>query len=132
MALPNLNAGKYVLVGMEGSGVASPAASTLIVTTDPVTGTGTRRTVIRGFINITAGTGATAIVITLKQSNGGQIGAGQTHTLAAGNSASIPFVFADDSSYLDQDGGASYGLYVAETGATANGTINNYYVEVCN
>jgi hypothetical protein len=123
-----------VLAENNASGVASPAAETAILVTDAVNAQTSARTVIRVYMNVTAGTGATALVIMCRQGNGttgNQVGPAYTHTLAAGNTASISLCFRDTSGWLEQEGGGQYTITVAETGATANGTVNDIYAEVC-
>ena len=78
---------------------------------------------VSGSLNITAGTGTTAVVVKVRQGvgTGGTQVASMTVTLAAGNSASIPF------SVLDLAPGANPGRYtvtVTQTGGTAAGTVN--------
>lgn len=115
------------------SGVSSPAAETAIATTPalgvvaPATATGV---IIRGSLNVTAGTSATAVVIRCRAgagTGGPLIGAALTHTLAAGNSASIPYDFVD-SNFTDP--GQSYTITVAQTSASVAGTVNQAEVEI--
>ena len=86
---------------------------------------------ISGVINLTAGTGVTAIVLRVRQgvgTGGAVVGAAQTFTLAAGNSASIPFA-VDDVTGLIQSGTA-YSITVVQTGATGASTVNTFDSEV--
>lgn len=74
---------------------------------------------IQGSINITAGTGTTAVVLKCKNASAVQVGTSQTNTLAAGNSDVIPFCFVDNSGAAS----ASYQITLTQTGGTANGTV---------
>ena len=121
------------LTAAQVSGVSSPAAETAIVTTpalgvqQPATCTGV---IIRGSLNVTAGTSATAVVIRCRAGNGvggALIGSALTHTLAAGNSASIPYDFLDTNF---TDPGQSYTITVAQTSASVAGTVNQAEAEI--
>jgi hypothetical protein len=123
-----------VLAENSASGVGSPAAETAILVTDAVNAQTGAQTVVKVYMNVTAGTGATALVVRCRQGNGTtgtQVGPAFTYTLAAGNTASIGLCFRDPSGWLEQEGGGQYTITVAETGATANGTVNDIYTEVC-
>lgn len=78
---------------------------------------------ISGVVNITAGTGTTAVVVKIRQGNtvgGTQVGVSLTHTLAAGASGQIAFDLLD-SSFIS----TGYCVTVTQTGASGNGTIND-------
>jgi hypothetical protein len=86
---------------------------------------------VSGVLNITAGTGTTAVVIRVRQgvgTGGAVVGAAQTVTLAAGNSASVPFSIEDTTGALEA--GTAYTVTVSQTGATAAGTVNTFDLEV--
>jgi len=126
-----------ILTQDNAQAVASPAAETIILTSTAVSaggpGSSTKPVRIGVTINITAGTGATAVVVRCRQGSlvtGTLVNAALTITLAAGNSAQFHLVFRDTSGYLTQAGGGQYTVTVAETGATANGTVNDIDIEV--
>jgi hypothetical protein len=93
---------------------------------------------ISGVMNITPGTGTTAIVVSCKQNAGanagGNIGTSVTHNLAAGVPGNISFSFLDTAPNADSlpssPGGAQnppqnqYVVSVAQTGGTGAGTMN--------
>ena len=79
---------------------------------------------LMGHVNVTAGTGATAIVVTVRRGTGTAgaiVGVAETDTLAAGNKESIPFDVVDAPGDV---AGESYTVTTTETGATADGTVN--------
>lgn len=113
--------------------VASPAAETAILASTVVTSMSSRPVRIRTTINILAGTTATAVVVRCRQGNGvggTLVGAALTVTLAAGNTGQFTAVFRDTTGYLTQQAGGQYTITIAETGATANGTVNDIDIEV--
>lgn len=82
---------------------------------------------IGGTVNITAGTGTTAINIKVRSGagTGGAIigpAAGMNHTLAAGNSASITFDVLDPT--VTPQPAQQYTVTVTQTGGTGAGTVN--------
>lgn len=81
--------------------------------------------VVRGVLNILAGTGTTAVQVRVRAGNntltGAQIGPTMTHTLAAAATAQVPFEVVDTT--LVQ-AGAQYTVTVQQVGASANGTVN--------
>lgn len=135
---------------VNATAVSSPAAETAIVSTDvvnaSVTGQGqqqggqagtpqtTRPVEIHCNFNITAGTGATAIVIRCRQGvglGGTVIGPGaQTVNVTAGASSQLHFVFRDTSGVPFTGAGTAYTVSIVETGATVAGTVNTMDVEV--
>lgn len=86
---------------------------------------------INGTMNVTAGTGTTAVVIACRRgantTTGAVVGQKLTHTLAAGNSASIPFEFLDAISSTEVNG---YSITIQQTGGTAAGTVNDIVAKV--
>lgn len=79
---------------------------------------------IRGVVNITAGTGTTAVTVRVRQgsgSSGAIVGAAATHTLAAGASASIPYSFIDPAT---SGTAQQYTATIQQVGASGNGTVN--------
>lgn len=119
-----------------GAGVTNPPASsaeTVIYTTPAImAGVGAPTVAIAGTINITPGTGCTAIVIRVRQTNltGTQVGPTQTHTVAAGAPQSISFGVTDTSTFIESGAGAVYVVTVSATGATGAGTTNLVDIEV--
>lgn len=91
---------------------------------------------IKGTINILAGTGVTALVFRVRQGVGiagavvasGALTGVMTHTLAAGNSASVEFAVEDTTGLIQA--GTAYTVTVAQTGATAASTPNSFDLEV--
>lgn len=130
--------------------VASPAAETAILSTDvinassppdlpqpgalaAVPGTTVRPVKIIVNLNITEGTTGTAFVVRCRQGvgvGGAPVGLAQTVTLAAAANGQFSFVFRDSSGVPFAAAGTAYTITVAETGATANGTVNSIDVEV--
>ena len=94
--------------------------------------------VIRGAVNVTAGSGTTAVALRCRKGNGlgGAVlgpGGGLVHTLAAGTSATIPFEFIDPAPVVDPIAtptgsaptpGNQYTLSLQQTGGTGAGTVN--------
>lgn len=97
---------------------------------------------VHGYVNVTAGTGNTAINIAVRKGAGvtGQLlAAADTDGLAAGNSESMPFEFVDTTPTVTPSGtvtGADvagtnvYTVTVQQVGATGNGTINHATIGV--
>lgn len=91
---------------------------------------------IKGTVNITAGTGVTALVIRVRQGVGtggavvasGALSGVHTHTLAAGSSASVEFAVEDTTGAIQA--GTAYTVTLAQTGATAASTPNAFDLEV--
>lgn len=82
--------------------------------------------VVRGYLNITTGAGTTAVVIRVRTgttTGGTLVGAANTHTLAAGASASIPFSEIDTAAAAPANN--QYCVTFQQTAATANGTAND-------
>lgn len=82
---------------------------------------------VGGTINITAGTGTTAINVKVRQGTGlaGAIvgpAAGTNHTLAAGSSANISFDVLDPT--VTPQPAQTYTVTVTQTGGTGAGTVN--------
>lgn len=78
---------------------------------------------VSGILNVTAGTGTTAVVVRVREGRGiagTLVGTAKTHTLAAGASASIPFCEYDSAVGENQ----IYSVTIQQTGATGNGTVN--------
>ena len=115
--------------GVQVSGTSAPSAetvamvTTLVIENNPA-GQGVH---ISGTLNVLAGTTTTAIVVKCRQGNGvngAQVGGTITHTQAAGVAASISFDFLDTSAFALVNQTAQWSITVAQTGGTANGTIN--------
>lgn len=84
-------------------------------------------TLIDGFLNFTAGTSTTAIVVRCRRTGlaGTQVGPSLTHVMAAGNTASIAFSWDDNPLQAQPPGeGQIYVITVQQTGGTAVGTTN--------
>lgn len=118
-----------------GAGLGNPAtnAETVIYTT-PVMSTGPGATAIgiSGTVNITPGTGATAIVIRVRQGSiAGPVvsNAAPSHTVVAGAPQNISFGCTDMSTFTEGQN-AQYVITAQQTGGTANGTTNLVDVEV--
>lgn len=93
--------------------------------------------VIRGVMNVTAGTGTTAVTVRCRKgantTSGALVGVANPDTLAAGNSESISFEFLDTAPVVTPSGTASgadvagtnvYTITLQQTGGTGNGTVN--------
>jgi len=118
-----------------GAGVSNPATSaeTVIYTTPALQmGQGEGSVGITGTVNVTPGTGTTAIVLRVRQGTltGPLLGVALTHTVAAGAVQSITFGATDNTDFLQQPGGGVYVITAQQTGGTANGTTNAVDVEV--
>lgn len=118
-----------------GAGVVNPGASaeTVIYTAPAVqTGAGAGPIGISGTVNITPGTGTTAIVIRVRQGSltGPLVGVASTHTVVAGSPQSISFGATDFSTFTEQVGGGVYVVTAAQTGGTGAGTTNMVDIEV--
>lgn len=113
--------------------VASPAAETAILVTDIIQAMANRPVKIVATLNVTEGTTGTAYVVRCRQGNGvggALVGTALTDTLAAAASEQGTFVFRDTTGYLSQAAGGQYTITVAQTGATAAGTVNDIDVVV--
>lgn len=132
--------------------VASPAAETPILSTDVVNpsipsdlpeqlgggGVPVAYQVVRPVkivvnLNITEGTTGTAFVVRCRQGvgiGGALVGPALTVTLAAAASGEFTFVFRDTSGVPFAGAGTAYTITIAETGATAAGTVNAIDIEV--
>lgn len=112
-------------VSTEGVALIVTASSGNVLTapTGPGFSTGQAKNLITGSMNITAGTGTTAVVIRCRQNGvaGTQVGLSKTVTLAAGNTDEIPFNFLDPAATSIQQ----YAITVQQTGGTAAGTVND-------
>jgi hypothetical protein len=120
--------------------------STVYSTTPPAIGASTESTVIsstvnmenqpsgqgvgvNGSLNITAGTGTTAVVVRVRAgvgTGGALIGVAMTNTLAAGNTATIPFAVLDPTVV----GTVQYTVTVQQTGGSVAGTVNSVYLSL--
>jgi hypothetical protein len=82
------------------------------------------KNVVLGSMNITAGTGTTAVVVKCRQGAGTvagtQVGPSKTVTLAATATAEIPLAFQDTA----PNSAEAYTITVTQTGGTAAGTVN--------
>lgn len=95
---------------------------------------------ISGSLNITAGTGTTAVAVRCRRGvgvGGTQVGPTVNVTLAAGNSATIPFDHFDTAASATQSDpvlGDQWTITVQQTGGTAAGTVNyiSAAAESCN
>lgn len=111
------------------AGIPSPAAETAILSCPPTPGLPPTADevalILRASLNIVAGTTATAVVIRFRAGQntvtGALIGNARTVTLAAGSTADICIEKTDAAQVALVNG---YTVTVAETGATANGTVN--------
>lgn len=127
--------------------VASPAAETAILSTDAIQAgipsdvpqvggvpwATVRPVKIVVNLNITEGTTGTAFVVRCRQGvgvGGALVGVALTVTLAAAASGEFTFTFRDSSGVPFAPGGTAYTITVAETAATANGTVNAIDIEV--
>lgn len=117
------------------TGVSSPAAETPIVNIAPLPfnppPANAPGMIIRGSLNVTAGTGATAVVLRCRvgqsTTTGPLVGNALTITLAAGASMDVDFEF-EDTNFPDP--GAGYCITLAETGASVAGTVNQAEAEL--
>lgn len=112
----------------------STVGTTLVTTAETVVGVATNLPTsgddvaqngvrISGVLNVTAGTGTTAVVVKVRRTNavtGTQVGTSLTVTLAAAAVANIPFDVVDGPPGTLDD----YCVTVTQTGATGNGTVN--------
>lgn len=100
-------------------------AETVALVTPPVSTTFAGDSIdIEGMVDLTAGTGTTAVTLRIRRGNGitgTVVGVAEPDTLAAGNSAALQFQGVDTPGDV---AGQVYSLTVQQTGATGNGTIN--------
>lgn len=120
--------------GSVGSVTLTTTTETIIATSSVIhTGDQHGSAIISGYLNITAGTGTTAVQIRIRQGAtlaGPLVGVADTHTLAAGASASIPYGNEDTSGYVQTVYGGQYCVTVQQVGATANGSVNDGTLKV--
>lgn len=114
------------------------STETIVATSTPMNANnpGGQGNSISGVVNITAGTGTTAVVVRVRAGTttaGTNLGpaAGVSHTLAAGASANIGYEFNDPSNQLSNQ---QYVVSVTQTGGTGAGTVNYVTIGVlpCN
>lgn len=102
------------------------STETIVVSTGSVSlgeGSTGQGVLVSGVINLTTGTSTTGIVITIRAGThltGTIIGNQLTITAAAATNYSIPFEVIDPT----LTGSVSYSVTVTQTGASANGTVN--------
>lgn len=131
---------RILLSRVTATNVASPAAETAIITT-PVTFGGSPQVgqaapnpvTVRVTANVTEGTTGTAFIVRVRQGNGlsgAMIDVSLTQTNPAAATEQVVYEFDDASGWIQQQGGAQYTVSVAQTGATAAGTVNSIKVEV--
>lgn len=110
---------------ISGTPAITTSTETVILTTSGIsTAQAGESVVIDGAIDVTAGTGTTAVVIKCRRGTttaGTQVGASETDTLAAGNSEALAFTFQDTPGDV---AGQQYVITATQTGGTANGTVN--------
>lgn len=115
-------------------------AETVAVTISPavaITAPSGEGVAIQGSVNVTAGTGTTAIQVRVRQgtsTSGTLVGQAVTHTLAAGATASVPVDQQDSSASALAGTADQWIVTVQQTGASANGTVNSATItaESCN
>lgn len=114
------------------------SAETTIAVSDTISwnaSSGLEGLIIRGVLNITAGTGTTAVVLRVRKGSGtggALVGSAMTHTLAAGSSANVAYEVLDAApiANVSTPSGAQsvptnqYTVTVSQTGGTAAGTVN--------
>lgn len=111
------------------AGIASPAAETAILSCPPPAGLPPTADevalILRVSLNITTGTTSTAVVIRTRAGQntvtGALIGVARTITTTAGNVYEITIEVPDAAQAALANG---FTVTVAETGATANGNVN--------
>lgn len=111
--------------------VQNTGSQTLTTTTEAVIATLaninldsiTPRVSLSGTVNVLAGTGTTAITLRIRRAGltGALVGTANLNTLAAGSTFTLS-VEADDSP--GESAGATYVVTAQQTGASANGTVN--------
>jgi hypothetical protein len=114
--------------------VASPISTEGVVATLPAAplpadagGVLASHNLIDGFINFTAGTGTTAVVLRVRRGSltGALVGPAQTNVQAAGVIASIAFSADDSAAGANPPPiGQVYVVTIAQTGGTAAGNTN--------
>jgi len=101
------------------------ATETVVLVSNPITTSGPGQTVtLVGEVNITAGTNGVAAVIKIRRgstTSGAQVGPTLTTTEVATKLYTIPLEITDAPGDV---GGLTYCVTVAETSASANGTVN--------
>ena len=89
----------------------------------------TLRSIIKGWVAITTGTGVTALVLNIRRGNGitGAIVAALTVAAAASSQLQHTIKFSEQLLNIEY---ADYSLTVTQTGASGNGSITNGLIEV--
>lgn len=85
---------------------------------------------VTGNVLLTAGTGTTSVTVRCRRGNGVNgaiVGTAQPVSVVAGNNVALPVDFLDTPGAV---AGQQYSITVAQTGATANGTIVSYEVTI--
>lgn len=109
---------------------AVPSAESVIATTpvSNVNPVSTTKVIIRASFNVVAGTGTTAVVARIRQgatTGGTIIGGPVTVTLAATNNGGGAIAVEDTTAWLSAPAnGGQYCLTLAQTGGSANGSVN--------
>lgn len=130
--------GMMLAVVATGAGVVNPGASaeTVIYTTPSlVVGSataGSNPILIRGYANITTGTGTTTLTIRVRQGSltGPLVSAAAAESATAGAVRSFNIGGVDLTDYLASAGGGVYVITAQQTGGTAAGTTNSVFIEV--
>jgi hypothetical protein len=121
-----------------GSGLVNPGASaeTVVYTTPAISIGPTGPTVnpidISGSLDVTTGTGTTAVQVRCRQGTvtGTQVGPTFQHTIAASTRGVLTFGFTDMSAFTEQAGGGAYVITAQQVGGTGAGVSNAIDVKV--
>lgn len=134
-----------VLLRAQVTGIASPAAETVVYTTPFLSSVaqenlspgqqvaGPLPVRILANLSVLEGTGGTAFVVKCRQGalvSSPVLGPAYTVTNAAGNTTDSTCIFEDSTGWLAQAGGGEYSITVTQTGASAAGTVNVLDIQV--
>jgi hypothetical protein len=112
------------------NGTPIPSAESVIAVSpsNNINPVSTSKVIIRATLNMLAGAGTTSVVARIRQGNGvggNVVGAPATVTLAASANGGGALFVEDSINWLAAPAnGGQYSLTVAQTGGTANGSVN--------
>lgn len=119
---------------LPGTSIPTTAETVIYTTPSFQVGPGQIGIAITGTVNITPGTGTSAVIIRVRQGNlTGPVvsGAAPSHAVTAGAAQSISFGVTDMTTFTEAaPSGGAYVITAQQTGATGNGAANVVDVEV--
>jgi len=123
-----------LLALIAGSQTVTTTTEKVVATTAALSmGPGQQGIWFSGDVEITPGTGTTAVTVKLRAGtsiSGTQVDTTAAVPVTAGTATQIPYNLLDLTTEAEQAGGQQYVITVTQTGATANGTVNGGHLGV--